>query len=395
MTIVQINAVYAFSSTGRTTEELHKALLASGHQSYVFCTDTSDTANGIYCVGTVFERKLHAFLSRLTGLQGYFSYHATRKLIVRLRKIKPDVVHLRNLHANFINLKMLLRFLQKEQIPVVITLHDCWLFTGRCCHYLQDNCDKWKTVCKNCPALHRYNSSWFFDRSTKMQRDKQRLFGALPKLAVVGVSDWVLGEAKQSFMAKNASFYRIYNWIDLERFSVKESAQKSETVPTVLCVAQNWSEQKGLYDVISVAEMRPEYDFIMVGELPPSCRLPRNIHAIGAVNDTKALAELYRNASVLLHLSHQETFGKVIAESLACGTPAVVYDTTALPELIGADCGMVVAFGDRDGAATAVDAVLTQPERFCAERCRAFAATNFDKASLIQQQIDLYCELCK
>lgn len=68
MRIVQINAVYEYSSTGRIVMELDRALNAAGHDSYVFCTNRNDEANGVYSMGTLLSRKLHGLLSRLTGL---------------------------------------------------------------------------------------------------------------------------------------------------------------------------------------------------------------------------------------------------------------------------------------------------------------------------------------
>ena len=121
-----------------------------------------------YIIGGTLGKKIHAVLSRLGGKQAYFSSFATKKLIKHIENVKPDIVHLHNLHSNFVNLNMLLKYLGKKDISTVITLHDCWFYTGKCCHYLEDNCEKWKAICGNCPALKKHNNSWFFDRSKKM-----------------------------------------------------------------------------------------------------------------------------------------------------------------------------------------------------------------------------------
>ena len=46
------------------------------------------------------------------------------------------------------------------------------------------------------------------------------------------------------------------------------------------------------------------------------------------------LALIYNSASVYVSMSTEETFGLTIAEALSCGTPAVVYQATACPEMI-------------------------------------------------------------
>lgn len=52
--------------------------------------------------------------------------------------------------------------------------------------------------------------------------------------------------------------------------------------------------------------------------------------------DALTVAKLYRSADVLLHATYGEGFGVCIIESQGCGTPVVVTDHTAMPELLGA-----------------------------------------------------------
>ena len=128
MRVLQINAVYNLSSTGRTTTELHKALLEKGHESYVaYSKSNKPDDENLYKIGSLLDCKIHALLSRITGKQGYYSHIPTLKLLKYMDKIKPDIVHLRNLHGNYINIPMLLKYLAKNRISTVITLHDFFL----------------------------------------------------------------------------------------------------------------------------------------------------------------------------------------------------------------------------------------------------------------------------
>ena len=74
MKVVQINAVYEYSSTGRTTTEMHEYLCANGIESYVFCANKSNPKKKIYRFSNSFDMKVHSALSRLLGLQAMFSY---------------------------------------------------------------------------------------------------------------------------------------------------------------------------------------------------------------------------------------------------------------------------------------------------------------------------------
>ena len=125
MKIAQINAVCGIASTGRTSVELAQGLEAKGHSSHVFYSYGKNTYPHATRIGNTLNRKLHAVFSRLTGLQGYFSTLPTLRLIQQLKRYQPDVVHLRNLHSNYIHLGKLLKYLAKSDTPTVITLHDC------------------------------------------------------------------------------------------------------------------------------------------------------------------------------------------------------------------------------------------------------------------------------
>ena len=47
-------------------------------------------------------------------------------------------------------------------------------------------------------------------------------------------------------------------------------------------------------------------------------------------------------ADVTLNLSYQETFGMTTIEGMACGTPGIVYNKTASPELVSPETGYAV-----------------------------------------------------
>ena len=105
MKILQINAVYGISSTGRTTQELHEALIEKGYQSIVATSVSNRESERVFLIGKQWEKKVHGLFSRLFGLQGYYSIRATKKLLKWLQIEKPDIIHLRNLHANYICLE--------------------------------------------------------------------------------------------------------------------------------------------------------------------------------------------------------------------------------------------------------------------------------------------------
>ena len=72
MKILQINSVYEFSSTGRTTTEMHEYLVANGHSSYVVAHNIQSENQNLIKMSSRIEMGLHSIMSKLTGRQGYF-----------------------------------------------------------------------------------------------------------------------------------------------------------------------------------------------------------------------------------------------------------------------------------------------------------------------------------
>ena len=172
MKVLQINATYGYGSTGKNVQEQHEYFLSKGIDSYVAYGIIGDNNERIFQIGSVFDHKIHALMSRITGKQGEFSLAATRKLLSKIDQIKPDIVHLHNLHSNYIHLPTLLEYLGEKDIATVLTLHDFWFFTGRCYHYLYDKCDRYKENCGKCPYLKR-ERAWF-DYSAQMLKEKRK-----------------------------------------------------------------------------------------------------------------------------------------------------------------------------------------------------------------------------
>ena len=385
MKILQINAVYRKLSTGRNVSELNTVFHQLGHEAMAaYSVGTVENPKTEYLIGSTLGQKTHALLSRLTGLQGYYSRHATRKLLRYMDTWQPDVVLLNNLHANYIHLPMLLDYLARKDIPTVAVLHDCWFYTGKCCHYTVQGCYRWQESCGSCPAKKMYNVGWWFDRTAKMLRDKKNGFTAIPRLGVIAVSDWLLTQAKQAPVFENALMLeRIYNWIDTDIFVHVDTAQLRQELglqekKVVLCVAGAWYQSKGLDTVLYVAQHLQEQErMILVGNLPADIQLPNRVIAVPKTDSISKLVALYSLADVFLQPSLEETFGKVSAEALCCGTPVVCFNSTANPELIGPGCGCVVEPGDREGVLNAIRSLCVADKQTFTEVCRNFAVEHF------------------
>ena len=140
---------------------------------------------------------------------------------------------------------------------------------------------------------------------------------------------------------------------------------------------------------------KKDHKFVLVGYMPTNINLPENIKAVGPISSVDELAEYYSMVDVVVTLSTAETFGKVSAEAMACGTPVVCHNKTACPEILGENCGYAVNVNDINAVADAIDKVCINGKNHYAENCVNHARSSFDKDTLIGEYIKLYTELCE
>lgn len=396
MTVLQINVVYDEKSTGRTCKEVETFLKEKGVRSVTaYGVGEKNKGADSYRIENRAEYYFHNIMSRITGLEGYFSYFATKRLIRFIKKLGPDIIHLRNLHGHYLNLPLFFKFLKETQIPVVINLHDCWIFTGKCTYPVRENCEKWCDECKNC-EYKGYPQSLFFDFSKKMFNDKKKFLSGLNVKAVVGVSDWVASQAKMSFLSGYPITY-IYNWINSDVFknynskSVLEQYKADTKKFTVICVAAAWSEgSKKNRELEELSRrLKDTAQIIVVGKKAEGVK-GDNIIPIDFVSDTGQLARLYSAADVYVHLSAADTFGKVIAEAMACGTPAVAYDCTAITELITEGCGYLAPLHDVEKTAEYVLRIMENGKEAYSADCVKRVKKDFDYHTNCEELLKLY-----
>lgn len=224
--LLQINPVVRTStSTGRIMQEIGDLAVSSGWESYIAYSKGRDGIRSCgrsiaVPIGNRLSVCLHGVLTRCFDRHGLGSKMATRRFIRQIESIKPDVIHIHNIHGYFLNYKIFFDYLSRSNIPVVWTVHDCWLYTGHCYYYSFAQCDKWKSICGDCPQRKSFPKSWFWDRSRQNFLDKQAAFTSLKpdQLTIVPVSQWIREEMKHSFL-KDCNFRVIHNGIDCSVFN--------------------------------------------------------------------------------------------------------------------------------------------------------------------------------
>ena len=204
--LLQINPVIRTNtSTGRIMQEIGELAMANGWESYIAYSGGRDgirpCKSHLMPVGSKISVALHGLWTRFTDRHGLASNLATKRFIKEIERLQPDVIHIHNIHGYFLNYKILFDYLKRADIPVIWTIHDCWIYTGHCYYYSSIQCERWKTGCGKCPQQRQFPTSWFVDCSRQNFKDKSIAFNSIKdKLTIVPVSKWISGEMAQSFM---------------------------------------------------------------------------------------------------------------------------------------------------------------------------------------------------
>jgi glycosyltransferase involved in cell wall biosynthesis len=399
-TILQISASVNSGSTGRIAEEIGQLAIANGWNSYIAYgrRDRHSQSKKIK-VGNKLNLYWHILITRLFDQHGLGSKRATQKLIKQIQIIKPDIIHLHNIHSYYLNYQILFNYLKESDIPVVWTLHDCWSFTGHCSHFTLANCYKWKSECYACPQKKGYPKSIFIDNSKNNYNKKKRLFTGLNNMIIVTPSQWLANLASESFINKY-SLRIINNGVDLSVFKPRNTSRlrdmyaKDKSV--LLGVASTWTNRKGLNDFIKLSKVLPEnVQIILVGlNKQQKENLSQSIIGIERTESIIELSELYSLADIHLALSGEETFGMTIAESMACGTPVITYGTSATAELISENTGMVVENGNTKQILYAIGQILSKGKIYYTTHCVNRAKELYNKNDRFEDYINLYTTLC-
>ena len=404
--LLQINPVLRVNtSTGRIMQEIGELAMLHGWKTYMAYSKGRDgikeCKSEIVPVGDVWSTAWHGLETRLLDRHGLASDRATREFIKRIETIAPDIVHIHNIHGYFLNYRILFDFLSKSGIPVVWTVHDCWLYTGHCYYYSYAGCNKWQTGCGHCPQKKEFPASYFSDRSHRNWLDKKTAFTSMPldKLTIVPVSDWIREEMSRSFL-KDYHFQVIHNGINTEVFDVYDATAVRQQYSLgdkyiFLGVASIWSREKGLADFIKMSELiRQDEVIVLVGIKPEDMKLlPKNVVAIARTENIRQLAELYSAADVFINPTWQDNYPTVNLEAIACGTPVVTYRTGGSIEAITDTTGFIVEQGDVAGLVDAARCIIRRGKEAYRNVCRQYAVANFRKEDRYADYLNLYRQL--
>lgn len=397
-TLVQFNPVANWGSTGRLAEDIGDVTMAAGWVSYIaYGRQFNPSSSYLLPVGGRLSVITHTLKTRLFDRQGFGSYFATKRLLKIFDEIKPDLFQFHNVHGNFLNLPLVLKYAAERDIPIVWSLHDCWSMTGHCSHFIGIGCEKWKTECHHCPLKSQYPNSWLLDSSRRNFQEKKKLIEAVPRITIVSGSKWLAEIARQSYFS-NRTISVIPDGIDTDiyrpRSNGAELRQKLGIKDkfVILAAGTGWGEAKGFYDYGKLRSMLSnDYAIVLVGMNQEWLeKVPEGVIGLPRTKTPIELSEYYSMADCVMSLSRMESFGLTPVEGFACGTPAIVYDNTALPELITPETGFVAKSLDVSDVKDKVETLRRIGKDHFTNHCREIALAKYDRNVCYNDYLRIY-----
>lgn len=388
MKILIVNVNSHIESTGKIVYGLYKYLISQGDEVKLcyrgIREERIDDANLIPLSNDI-QCKVSGFISKAFGYEGIFSPLATRKLIGIIESFKPDVVHLFNLPGYYLNHFALLEYLKGKMIPTVYSMMDEFVYTGKCTYSF--NCEKFMTECKNCPQVHGYPESWFFDNSNRIFKRKQKIYKDWDLLTITGI-EWSCDKARKSAISGGNRLEVIPHPINSKTLYVPRDTsdlRKKLGIPddniVILTATDAADERKGAKYYIELAkklENRKDISFVFVGYNRTDFEIPSNMYIIGFVNDQNLLAEYYSLADLYVCVSLADTFPTTCLNALACGTKVLGFIAGGVPYCAPKEYGTFVPVCDVDALVEHVSVIKkkTQDE---VDATRSFACSTYSE----------------
>ena len=108
LTLLQVNVTSNWGSTGKIAEQIGLCAATHGWKSYIaYGRMSNPSKNQLVKIGSALDTYEHYLEGLLFDNEGLASRRATKKFLRHIAEIKPNVVHLHNIHDHYLNYKLL------------------------------------------------------------------------------------------------------------------------------------------------------------------------------------------------------------------------------------------------------------------------------------------------
>lgn len=282
-----------------------------------------------------FERLMDKYSRRSGKLDYYFlsSFAILNHEFYR----QADIIHLHNLHGYYFSPFVLPTLTHNK--PTIWTLHDMQSLTGHCA--LSLDCEKWKSGCGNCPYPSLYPQI-NHDKTDEVWDTKKKIYDR-SRVTIVCPSDWLAMIAKNGLF-RDKDVRRIYNGVDEKKFFprnkkvVRDKLHLPQDKKILMFSADAglknaWKGPEYIFAAYEYFSKNNDVLFLNVG-VNNDDETKHSWLEVSQVHDANMMADYYAASDIVIYPSLADSFGLVVAEALACGTPVVTFATGGIPEIV-------------------------------------------------------------
>ena len=384
---------------------VHQELLRQGHQSDMAVMHKEKDDSTIHILGSrlarFFDRTVIKVVEELLGIRCLLPISGWSLLLKKYYR-DSEIIHLQMIHGNPFFSLLLIPLIGRHH-RIVWTLHDPWMLTGHCVHPL--DCTRWRSGCGDCPDLAR-TFRIARDGTGLMWRLKARVIASSNPTIVVA-SRWMQEMVRKSPVFSHLPCHLIPFGIEgtFADKMTRPSARQSLGIPadaTVIAFRYRGDAEpfKGV-SYIEEALLKIRFDkpvYLLTIDQKGGLERLRDRYKVielGWVEDRRTVIEALTAADLFLMPSVAEAFGMMAIESMACGTPVIVFEGTALPDVIHAPQGGIAVPRDAGALAGAIEMVLGDRELYesLVENGRRIVREEYSVEQYTQRHIDLYRQL--
>jgi alpha-1,6-mannosyltransferase len=372
MRIAQLANFYTPTSGGLRTslEQIGRGYVHRGHERILIVPSTTD-GDEITSAG----RRISLASPRMPGDGDYRVLMARARVRAILDEVRPDVLEV----SDKLSIAWLARWARRRGVPVVLFSHE------RLDAILRPRVPSWlplptvanivnRRLCRLADAI--------IVASTFSGEEFRRLGATNVRQIPLGVDLTVFRPAPEPAAAALGGL---------------ATTLTSRQRPHLVCVGRLSAEKNPELAVDTLRELRRsglDARLTMVGDGPLRTQLERYSSGLpvvftGYVGRPDQIAEIVAQADLALAPSGVESFGLAILEALACGTPVVVRDDGAGPELVRSDGAGVACAGTPEAMARGAEQLL-ELDRAHRRRAARRAAEAFPWSATVDQLLDLY-----
>lgn len=362
--IIFINC-YADSGSTASIMNCIEDALKDEYDFYYFYQIGSPSHDNYYLAAPWWMTKIYYGLARVVGIKYGLGLLPTIKIVRQIRKLNPDIIHVHCPNFYNINLYYLFGELKRNKLPIIVTNHAEFFYTGNCAYAFE--CEKYLTGCHHCTRVFDIYHKYLINQTELEWKLMKKAFAQSNIIHTV-VSPWAYNRIKNAPITEKCEVHLIENSVDCNAFKVKKVNRNSKR-KIILNVTALFSDKKddnkGGYYVLEIAKRMPQYDFWIAGNnlISKTTEVSKNVFFWGHISEKKELADCYNMADLTLLTSKKETFGMVCAESLCCGTPVVGFEAGGTESIAIEKYSSFVPYGDVEGLQIAIENFLDMKEQ--------------------------------